>query len=740
MALLEALKERFGGEPADGRRVKTDTIFQMEAVECGAASLAMILAHYGLWMPLEKLRALCGVNRDGSQASNILRAARAVGCTADGYRWTVERLIAQPEKYPLIIHWEFCHFVVLEGIRGDTVYINDPGMGHREIAMKDFRTSYTGVSLYIRPGKDFKPAGKPYSVVSTMAKKLWEDKWAAVFLSLVGLFLIAPGLANPIFNQIFLDDILSNHHPDWLFNLLLAMGVALVMSCGLSFLQSWCLTRWQEKLTIADSSRFFWHLLKLPVQFFQQRFAAEIASRVAFHEAIAGTLSGSMATTVLDFFVAIFYLTLLFQYSISLTLIGIAFNLVNVAMFFLLRKKLVELSMKNQQEAGKTYGVAMNGLSMIETIKANGDEADFFSKWAGHTAKTMMGAQEIQLFSQTATLIPTLLAGVNTALIMTVGGFSIMDGVMTAGIFMAFQSLMGKFQEPFGRILSLGQTLQTTEIQMQRVEDVYKYEPDRLNYPENPPTEFDRPRLSGQVDIRELRFGYSPLSPPLLVNFSLSLAPGRWVAIVGPSGSGKSTVAKIVTGLYEEWSGEILFDGVNRREIPRNVIVNSVACVDQDIYLLSGTIRENITLFNPLIPKSDVIRAAQDACIHEDILQLDNGYEAEVSESGSNFSGGQKQRIEIARALATNPSVLVLDEATSALDPIVESRILQNIRRRGCACLIVAHRLSTIRDADEIIVLDQGCIVERGNHRELMALNQVYARLISNDKKEEENA
>ncbi len=736
MSFLEKLKEIFGGEPAVGHRVKTDTIFQMEAVECGAASLAMVLAYHGLWMPLEKLRALCGVNRDGSQASNILRAARAVGCSADGYRWSVERLMSQPDKYPLVIHWEFCHFVVLEGIKGDIAYINDPGMGHREIPIEEFRTSYTGVALYIRPGNDFKPAGKPYSIVSTMAKKLWEDKWAAVFLSLVGLFLIVPGLASPIFSQIFLDEILSRNHPDWLFNLLLAMGVSLVMSCGLAFLQSWCLTRWQEKLTISDSSHFFWHLLRLPVQFFQQRFSGEIASRVAFHESIAGTLSGSMATTVLDFFIAIFYLTLLFQYSVSLTLIGIAFNLVNVAMFFLLRKRLVELSMRNQQEAGKTYGVAMNGLSMIETIKANGDESDFFSKWAGHTAKTMMGAQEIQLYSQTATLIPTLLAGVNTALIMTVGGFSIMDGVMTAGIFMAFQSLMGKFQEPFGRILSLGQTLQSTEIQMQRIEDVYKYEPDHLNYPDNPPTEFDRPRLSGKVEIRDLRFGYSPLSPPLFVNFSMTLEPGRWVAVVGPSGSGKSTVAKIVTGLYEEWKGQILFDDVDRRQIPRDVIVNSVACVDQDIYLLSGTIRDNITLFNPLISKSDVIRAAQDACIHDDILQLEGGYEAEVSESGSNFSGGQRQRIEIARALATNPSVLVLDEATSALDPIVENRILQNIRRRGCACLIVAHRLSTIRDADEIIVLDKGSIVERGNHRELMAMNNFYARLISNDKKE----
>jgi len=712
-----------------GKRVKVPTVLQMEATECVAASLAMILAHYGLWIPLEKLRAECGVNRDGSKASNVMRAAKARGCEVHGYRWEAESL-REEQDYPLIIHWEFNHFLVLEGIIGDTVYLNDPGMGRRTVPWDEFVTSYTGIALTIRPAVGFKPAGHRYNVFKAVAEKLWEDKWGMTFLILLGLCMIVPGLAAPVFSQVFLDDILTGKHRDWMVNLCLAMTVSFIVSAVLTWLRAVLLTRWQRKLTLADSSSFFWHLLRLPMQFFHQRYAAEVAGRISMNESVAGVLSGSAATAVLDAFVALFFLLLLLQYNMLLTLIGILFMAMNIAVLMLTRRHLTDLAMRIQQDAGKEYGASINGLTMIDSIKANGNEGDFFMKWAGYRAKVLNGMQEMQMWMLSVTMLPTLLSGLNGALIMTFGGFSIMDGAMTAGMFVAFQHLMGSFQAPVGNLTGLYTSLQNTEMQMQRLNDVRRYEVDDLNYPQTEIKAFPKQRLSGEVELKHVSFGYSPLEPPLLTDFNLHLQPGHWVAIVGSSGSGKSTVAKVITGLYEEWGGELLFDGYPRRQVPRSVITTSLAAVDQDVFQITGTVGENIALFDRSLRQSDIVRAAKDACIHEDILQVEGGYDAQVSEGGLNFSGGQRQRLEIARALAVNPSILILDEATSALDPITEEKVLENIRHRGCACVIIAHRLSTIRDADEIIVLEHGQIAERGRHREMMKHDGPYRRLI----------
>lgn len=716
-------------------RIKTPTVLQMEAAECGAASLCMILSYYGLWVPLEKLRQECGVNRDGASAKNIVIAARNRGCTANGYKWPAEML--KDAEFPLLIHWEFNHFVVLEGIKKNKVYINDPAVGHRVVPFDDFITSYTGIALQIKPKESFVKEGRPYSIVKVVGQKLWENKVSTLFMLLVCACLIIPGLATPVFGQIFLDDILTGKHKDWMFSLTIAIVGTFILESILIWLRSWCLTRWQTKLVLSDSSKFFWHLLQLPIEFFQQRFSAEVASRVSFNESVAGVLTGSAATAVLDFFVALFYLILLFQYNVSLTIVGIFFSLINVFMFLFIRKKLLEMSMKVQQDSGKEYGTAMNGLTMIESLKANGTEDEFFSKWAGYRTKVLAGSQKMFLYNTTVQMLPVLLSGINTALIMSIGGFSIMDGLMTAGIFMAFQSLMGNFQSPFNSLLGLANTLQTTEMQMKRLDDVLQYKKDTLNYPEKQPESIGKARLSGDVELRDIVFGYSNLHTPLFDNFQLKLKSGEWVALVGSSGCGKSTIAKIIMGLYKEWRGEVLFDGIERSKIPREVICNSLASVDQDIFLLSGTIEENITLFDNSIRHQDVIRAAQDACIHDDILNLEDGYEAQVGEGGFNFSGGQRQRLEIARALAINPSILVLDEATSALDPLTEKQIIQNIRRRGCSCIVVAHRLSTIRDCDKIIVIDHGQIKECGNHRQLINAGGIYQHLITEQTNEE---
>ena len=721
----ERIRQFFAGK----ERVKVPTVLQMEATECGAASLAMILAYYGRWLPLELLRQECGVTRDGSNADNLLKAARRQGCVAKAFAGRSE--VLRKKEFPLILFWEFNHFLVLEGFQGDTVFLNDPAMGRRTVPWDEFITSYTGVYMKITPDENFKPEGEPYSIVKTVAAKLREDKWALIFLMVLGLCMIIPGLAVPVMSQIFIDDVFSLKHADWIVKLLIAMFGTMILLGIMTAMRAAVLTYWQKKLTIADSSGFFWHVLRMPVAFFQQRYAADIASRIQFNESTAEVLSNQAATALLDLLVALFYLLLLFQYSVPLTLIGISISVVDIFVFLYMRRRQTDLIMRIQQDASKAYGVLMSGLMMVESIKANGSEGDLFAKWAGYAAKASVATQEMKLWTMKVKLLPLLLGGLNSALIMTVGGFSIMEGIMTAGIYMAFNNLIAKFHEPVQKLLSLGNVLQNTEMQMRRLDDVRRYKTDSLNYPdENQTVSFTGNRLSGELTLKDVSFGYSPLDPPLIEHFDLHLEPGRWAAVVGSSGSGKSTLAKLVAGLYEEWSGEILFDGVKRREIPRPVIVNSLATVDQDVFQISGTVRQNISMFDKSVPSADIVQAAQDACIHDDIIQLQGGYDAEVAEGGLNFSGGQRQRLEIARALAFNPSLLILDEATSAIDPMTEQKCLENIRRRGCTCLIVAHRLSTIREADEIIVLERGKVAERGTHRELISHDGPYRRLI----------
>lgn len=731
----ERIRQFFAGK----ERVKVPTVLQMEATECGAASLAMILAYYGRWLPLELLRQECGVTRDGSNADNLLKAARRQGCVAKAFAGRSE--VLRKKEFPLILFWEFNHFLVLEGFQGDTVFLNDPAMGRRTVPWDEFITSYTGVYMKITPDENFKPEGEPYSIVKTVAAKLREDKWALIFLMVLGLCMIIPGLAVPVMSQIFIDDVFSLKHADWIVKLLIAMFGTMVMLGIMTAMRAAVLTYWQKKLTIADSSGFFWHVLRMPVTFFQQRYAADIASRIQFNESTAEVLSNQAATALLDLLVALFYLLLLFQYSVPLTLIGISISVVDIFVFLYMRRRQTDLIMRIQQDASKAYGVLMSGLMMVESIKANGSEGDLFAKWAGYAAKASVATQEMKLWTMKVKLLPLLLGGLNSALIMTVGGFSIMEGIMTAGIYTAFNNLIAKFHEPVQKLLSLGNVLQNTEMQMRRLDDVRRYKTDSLNYPdENQTVSFTGNRLSGELTLKDVSFGYSPLDPPLIEHFDLHLEPGRWAAVVGSSGSGKSTLAKLVAGLYEEWSGEILFDGVKRREIPRPVIVNSLATVDQDVFQISGTVRQNISMFDKSVPSTDIVQAAQDACIHDDIIQLQGGYDAEVSEGGLNFSGGQRQRLEIARALAFNPSLLILDEATSAIDPMTEQKCLENIRRRGCTCLIVAHRLSTIREADEIIVLERGKVAERGTHRELISHDGPYRRLIEERDQQEADA
>lgn len=709
---------------------RTPTILQMEAVECGAAALAIILAHYGRWVPLEELRIACGVSRDGSKASNVVKAARRYGLNAKGFKKEPAGL--RGIRPPMILHWNFNHFLVLEGFRKGEVFLNDPASGPRRVTEEELDQAFTGVVMTFEPGPDFQKGGEPPQLLRALKRRLTGAGAALAFVILAGLALVIPGLVVPVFSKVFLDNVLLESRRDWLPPLLLAMGLAALLTGLLTWLQQSYLLRLESKMAVAGSSRFLRHVLRLPMEFFSQRFAGDISSRVAINDRVAQLLSRDLATSVLGAMMIVFYAVLMVQYDLLLTLVGVVVISLNVAALRWVSRKRVDGNRRLLQDRGKLYGTAIGGLQMIETLKASGGEADLYARWSGYQAKVVNARQELERYTQMLDAVPPLLAAVNTALILGIGGLRVMDGVLSLGALVAFQALMLSFMAPVSRLVSLGGRLQMVEGDMNRLDDVLRYppEPGSLGEPEAPPPGFPV-KLAGRLELRNVTFGYNRLDAPLIEGFHLKLDPGARVALVGGSGSGKSTLARLVTGLYKPWEGEILFDGLERSAVPRSVLTNSLAVVDQSVFLFEGTVRDNLTLWDATVPLPEVVAAAKDAAIHDDIAARPGGYDSQIDEGGVNWSGGQRQRLEIARALVQRPTLLVLDEATSALDPTTEKLIDESLRRRGCTCLIIAHRLSTIRDADEIIVLDRGKVAQRGTHDQLKAVEGPYAQLIS---------
>ncbi|MEL7564537.1 MAG: NHLP family bacteriocin export ABC transporter peptidase/permease/ATPase subunit [Dehalobacterium sp.] len=711
------------------KRAKVPTVLQMEGVECGAASLAMILAYFGKYIPLEELRVICGVSRDGSKASNILKAAREYNLEAKAYRKEPESLKDMP--MPVIVHWNFNHFLVLEGFHKGKVFLNDPASGRRVVTEEEFSRSFTGVTMAFVPTPHFQKDRKKPSLISALKKRLKGSETALIFIILIGLALVIPGLVVPVFSRVFVDDILLGGKDSWVIPLLLGMGATAALRGILTWMQKYYLLKLEAKIAITTSGRFLWHILRLPAEFFAQRSAGDLTSRVQSNDKVAKLMSGRLAAAALNFVMIIFYLALMLQYNVILALVGLVIAVINVLCLKLVSAKRVDLNQRLLKDQGKLTGTGMAGLQIIETLKATGAESDFFAKWSGYQAKALNSEQELGVSSQFLAVFPTFLTGINNTIVLVLGGFLILDGQMTIGMLVAFQSLMASFMDPVTEIVGLGAELQEVEGEMNRLDDVLKYPVQQKGEGEpGETTPYTGEKLEGFVELKGVTFGYSSLEPPLIEDFSLKLRPGSRVALVGGSGSGKSTVSKIIAGIYRPWSGEILFDGRTRSAYPGAVIHNSLAMVDQNIHMFQGSVRDNITLWDETVSEFEMIRAAKGACIHDDITARPGGYDHPVEESGKNFSGGQRQRLEIARALAQNPTIIILDEATSALDPLTEKRVDENIRRRGCTCIIVAHRLSTIRDCDEIIVLEKGKIVERGTHEELKERAGVYAKLI----------
>ena len=680
-----ARRARTAGKPGQ-MAGKVPVIMQMEALECGAACLAMIAAYYGKWVPLEQVRADCGVSRDGSKASNVVRAARAYGFEASGFRMQPEALRSQG-VFPCIVHWNFSHFVVCRGFKGGKVHLNDPARGEVTVTEEEFDAAFTGVMLRFVPGPDFQPSGKPRSVWEFVGPRLQSSRAALAFVAITAAVTAVVGIINPALSQVFMDRLLGGKNPEWLYPF-----IALLIAVG----------------------------------------AVRIVVEV-LNTTIAASLVKQLAPLLLNFVLLVLYAVVMVAYSPLLAAIGIASVVINLGMARLISAKRVNVTRVQMRDAGKLAAATVSGIEMVETIKAAGAEGGYFERWAGFQAGFNTQQVRFARLGQRLGLVPQLVMQVtNTAVLMT-GVYLVLQGQFTVGMILAFQGYLSQFMAPASTLTSVMQTLQEMRTDMERIEDVMRY-PDDPAFSQAP---LDRAasceKLKGAVHMEGVTFGYSRLEEPLIKDFDLDVESGRSVAFVGPSGCGKSTLAKLVSGLFRPWSGTVSFDGSPMDEVPREVLTGSVAVVDQDIVLFNDTIANNIRLWDTSIEDYEVILAARDAGIHEVIMQRDGGYNAVLSEGGRDLSGGQRQRLEIARVLAQDPTVLIMDEATSALDAKTEQEVMSAVRKRGITCIVVAHRLSTVRDCDEIVVLDKGRVVERGTHEELCERGGMYLQLVTQE-------
>ena len=721
-----------------GEKIKNvPVILQMEALECGAASLAMILANFGKYVPLERLRIECGVSRDGCNAKNILAAARHNGLKAKGFSYKNINTLKERVTLPAIIHWNFNHFLVLRGFKGEKVYLADPASGNRTVSLEEFEKSFTGIVMTFEPTEEFVADGQKKSVISFLLNRMKGAYVPLAFVLLASLLLAFSSSITSIFYQIFTDSILVGTNREFITPLLSAMGATLVITFILHSMKSIYLLKIQGKMSATSGSRFMWHVLRMPVEFFSQRLVGDISSRQNSNDTVSEIICKKVAPIALNVVMIFVYLAILLFYNWTMTLIGVAVAIINVIVIKLISKQNENDNKALSRDGGKLQGTIAAGVSMIETIKSSGCEAGYFQKIIGYQTKYNNSLERIRERNAYVTQIPSLLQSLANASILFIGVYNILKGNFTIGTLQAFQGFMSSFLTPVNDLVGIGQQIQSSSGDIEKIEDVLNYKPDvYIDFSETGKADFDEKvykKLDGNVEIQNLSFSYSPLSKTLIEDFSLSVSKGQMIALVGGRGSGKSTIAKLIAGLYEPTKGKILFDGKEMKDIDRNVFRSSLAMVNQEITMFQDTIRNNITMWDETIGDETLKLACQDACIHEDILLREQGYDYELIENGKDFSGGQRQRFEIARSFVMEPTIMILDEATSALDPTTEKKVMDAVKRRGITCFVVAHRLSTIRDADEIIMLEKGKVVERGTHKQLIELNGKYSNLVKSE-------
>jgi NHLM bacteriocin system ABC transporter peptidase/ATP-binding protein len=712
------------------RKNKVPVILQMEASECGAASLTMILGYYRRYIPLEKMRIECNVMRDGSSAKYIIKAAVRQGLVAKGFKMSPEQ-IKKRSDFPMIIHWNFNHFVVLCGFnKKGAAIINDPAAGSVTIDEETFDKSFTGIALTFQPGEDFEPCGSPKSSGNYIVQRLSGTRVAVFCAVVLGIIYSLIQLLPPVFYKIFTDKILLGKEAQWAAPLFYAMGAACIAGLLTGCVKNRILAVLRAKFEIRSVSSFVWKVLRLPVPFFDQRFGGDIVSRADSNQEIAMLLFGQMIPAIMDLFLIFCLFLLMLFLDVPMALVVFGIGIVQIVLILRLSAQNGDVARSIGRESGKVSGMMLSGISMIETVKSSGAERGMVEKILGYQTKYDNLALKLRKNRIYLGSLPSFLEGICNALILILGIYAIFQGRQTVGMLVAFQAFLQMFFSPLSSLTSCIQASQEISGSVDRIEDVMNYEGEITEQSLFGEDIGGRETLTGEVEMSHVSFGYSPVTEPLLQDFSLHARPGQMIAFSGGSGSGKSTLAKLLSGLYAPGSGEIYFDGQRIQDIDHYVFSDAVAVVDQSISLFAGTIWDNITMWDQDVDEKVVVQACKDACIHEDIMMRRDGYQYKISEGGSDFSGGQRQRIEIARAFASQPSILILDEATSALDVMTEKKIMDAVKRRNITCFIVAHRLSTIRDADEIIMIHHGKIQERGTHEELMEVDGAYAALV----------
>ena len=721
------------------RPVKVPVILQMEALECGAASLCMILAYYKKWLSLEVVRYDCGVSRDGSTVENISAAAQSYGLDVKTEKYNVSQLKQQAE-FPCIIWWNYNHYVVLDGFAGESAVLNDPAMGRVTVSKEEFEESYSDLCIMLKPNESFVPGGKPKSMVTFFLERAKGNGKALLLIVVTAALAAIAGMIIPSFNSAYTNILRQNSTQNFHSNenttltlFLIVFGCFILYHTVCQLFNIIAIYRASGKMAVVSNFSFLWHLLRLPIDFFSQRYAGDLTSRQTENDKVAKTLVQIVVPTCIQIVLLLFYLLVMIHVSIELTLVGLLTVAANLLIARYISKKRTDISRVQLRDMGKLNATTVSAIDMVETIKASGAENGFFERWSGFHASAMKSKVAFGRVNQYLGSLPNLVQQASTVIILAIGATLIIGGHLGEGAFLTFQALMNSFLKPVNMLITAGQNIQEMRSYSERIEDVMKY-PTQADAEEEDPALQDLEgvqKLSGNVELKNITFGYSRLAEPLIKDFSLSVKAGAKVALIGSSGSGKSTISKLIAGLYDPWSGSITFDGKERREIPKAVFSSSVSVVDQEVAMFADTIENNIKMWDTTIEHFDMVLAARDADIHDDIIQKKGGYHYVMAENGKDLSGGQRQRLEIARALAGDPSLIIMDEATSALDAKTEYLVSEAIKARGITCIIVAHRLSTIRDCDEIIVLDNGVVVERGNHDTLMAKNGLYAELIT---------